>query len=227
LARVIACQGRYDEALDLCEKATEKDNSPIPVITAASILLEGRPAPKDFEQAEKLLGKAAETFRDQPNVLNTLAAVAILQSRMDDAAALYRRVLELRPRDIVAMNNLATVLAEQPDKLSEGKELVERAIAQVGPQAGLLDLKGMILLGENKNNEAVQVLEEAASSAQADSRYCFHLAAAYMQAGKPEKAREAFRRAIALQLDRQILTPGDKKLRTELEQALSKNSVLK
>jgi Flp pilus assembly protein TadD len=224
LARSLARQGRYEEALQLCQNAAEKDPSPLPVITAASLLLEGRPATKDFEQAEKLLGKAAENFRDRPDVLNSLAAVLILQGRMEDATTLYRRVLELQPREMLAMNNLATILAEQPDKLSEAEKLIEQAIALAGPQAGYLDVKGVILIAENKSAQAVPVLEEASSSSQADPRFVFHLAAAYLRARKPEKAREAFERARTLKLDQKILTPGDIKLQAELEQALNKNS---
>jgi tetratricopeptide (TPR) repeat protein len=226
LARCLACQGRYEEAFHLCESAAENDSSPRSAIIAASLLFEGQPAAEDLARAEKLLGKAAETYGDQPNVLNVWAAVMILQGRMDDAATLYRRVLKLQPRDALAMNNLATVLADQPDKgtRDEGKELIEKAITLSGPRAGFLDVKGTILLAEKDAEQAIPLLEEAATSSQADSRYVFHLAVAYLRAGKVDQAREAFQRARKLGLDRQILTPGDKRYKTELEQALNSQS---
>ncbi|MCC6127015.1 MAG: tetratricopeptide repeat protein [Pirellulales bacterium] len=225
LAQSLARQGRHAEALRLCEDAAAKDPAPQPFLIAALMMLEGRPSAQDYERANAFLAKAAETYRDQPELLNVLAALRIQESRMEEAESLLRRVVELRPRDVQALNNLATVLAEQPGKLSEGKLLLERAMAQVGPQAGLLDLQGVILIAEDKPGEAIPLFEEACAAPQIDPRYCFHGAVAYQRAGDLEKAREALKRARSLDLERQILTPGDKKLLAELEGALSRNNL--
>ena len=117
----------------------------------------------------------------------------ISQERMDEAAAFYRRILELRPRDVLAMNNLATVLAEQPDGLSEGKELVAKAIDLAGPLAGLLDVKGVLLVAEGKPDQAVPVLEEASAASQADPRYCFSSGGSVLAHGKSGKSPRSLR----------------------------------
>jgi Flp pilus assembly protein TadD len=147
--------------------------------------------------------------------------VRIRQSRSDEAAVLLRRVIELRPRDVVAVNNLATLLAEQPEKLLEAKKLVEQAIALAGPQAGLLDINGVILLAEDKPQEAIPLFEEACTAPQADPRFFFHWAVACQRAGNLAKAQEVFKRARDMNFERQILTPGDKKLLSELERRLA------
>ncbi len=130
---------------------------------------------------------------------------------------LFRQVLALKPAHVGALNNLATLLAEQPDKRQEALEYVDRAIGIVGPQPGLLDTKGMILVFQKKPDEAVPLLEEAAATPQADPRYHFHLAVAYDRAGEAEKARAALRTARKNHLASQILTPQDRQMLAELE----------
>jgi Flp pilus assembly protein TadD len=115
------------------------------------------------------------------------------------------------------LNNLATLLAEQPDKRQEALRYIDRAIGIIGPQAGLLDTKGMVLVFEGKPDEAVPLLEEAAATPQADPRYQFHLAVAYDRAGETEKARAALAIARKGNLTSQLLTPLDRQMLGELE----------
>ncbi|MCD4726618.1 MAG: tetratricopeptide repeat protein, partial [Pirellulales bacterium] len=130
---------------------------------------------------------------------------------------LFRRVLTLKPTDVATLNNLATLLAEQPGKRQEALEYIDRAIRIVGPQSGLLDTKGMILVFDDKPDEAVPLLEEAAATPQADPRYHFHLAVAYDRIGEAEKARAALLAARKGNLTRQVLTPLDRQMLADLE----------
>jgi Flp pilus assembly protein TadD len=218
-AMALGRQGKYEEALQVCREAAQKDSSPLPYITAAYAMLEGQPSVEDYERAEAFLGDAAETHRDSPELLNVLAALRIQESKIEEAAALLRRVVELRPRDVLAMNNLATVLVERPETLLEGKKLVEEAMAMAGPQAGIFDLQGVILLTEGKPEEAIPLFEKACDAPQADPRYWFHLAVAYRRIGNQAKSQESLKHARGLELEQQILTPSDKILLAELENA--------
>lgn len=222
LAMALGRQGNYEEALRVCREAAQKDSSPMPYITAAYAMLEGRPSAKDYERAEAFLVGGAEMHRDSPELLNVLAALRIQEPKIEEAVALLRQVVELRPRDVQAMNNLATVLVERPETLSEGKKLVEQAIAMAGPQAGSLDLQGVILLAEGKPAEAIPLFEKACAAPQADPRFYFHLAVAYQRIGNQVKSQESLKRARDLELEQQILTPSDKILLAELENATVK-----
>jgi tetratricopeptide (TPR) repeat protein len=222
LAVALASQGKYEEAIRLCEDAAARDSSYVPALAAVAVMLSGHPTEKDYERADAILGKAAEKFPDQLELLSNLAGLRVNQpQRMDEATALMRRVLELQPRNVQALNNLATILIERQDTLPEGKKLIEQAIAIAGPQAGLLDLKGVCLITEGKPQEAIPIFEEACAAPRTDPRYCFHWAVACQRAGDKVKANEVLKRARELNLDRQILTPGDKKMLVELDKALS------
>jgi tetratricopeptide (TPR) repeat protein len=220
LAISLAHQGKMGDAIRLCLTAADRDPSPLPVLNLALLLSSGNPTKEDFSLAEPLLIKVKDTSGKNPDILNAIANIRILQQRLEDAAGLYQEVLRLRPKDVLTMNNLATVLAEQPNSAREGMRYVEKAIALAGPQPGLLDTKGMILVFEGKAEEAVPLLEMAAAAPNADPRYYFHLAVAYFRTGDVEKARNSLKRAYDGDLTSQILTPGDKKLLAELEQSL-------
>ena len=128
----------------------------------------------------------------------------------------WKRVLEIQPNHVVALNNLATLLAEQPGKGDEAVRFADRAIELKGPQPGLLDTKGTALLYAGKSGEAAAILADAVSSRNPDPRYYLHLAAACDRLGESGRAREAFVRAERGELARQLLTDGDRRLLAEL-----------
>ena len=57
-----------------------------------------------------------------------------------------RRVLEIAPHNTLALNNLATLLAERPNQRAEALQLIERAIDSAGRQP--------IAVGYTRHNSA-------------------------------------------------------------------------
>ena len=91
-----------------------------------------------------------------------LAAVRIVQDRTEEAIALYRQALAAEPQNLRTMNNLATLLGEQPGRTKEALEFIDRAIDLAGPQGWLLETKGEILLRDGRVDEALPLIQEAA-----------------------------------------------------------------
>ncbi len=224
LAIVLAQQGQMGKAIELCSNAAQSDPSARPALTLAMALLAGRPSAEDFRLAEPLLTKAAADHKDDVDLLSALAGIRVVQKRIDEAVSLFQQVLTLKPAHVGALNNLATLLGEQPGKMQEAIQYVDRAIQIVGPQPGLLDTKGMILVFQKKADEAVPLLEEAAAGPQPDPRYHFHLAVAYDRSGEPAKARAAFLAARKGNLAGCVLTPSDRQMLAELEKKFGKGS---
>jgi tetratricopeptide (TPR) repeat protein len=217
LANALAQQGRTREAIELCRNAAQSDHSPRPALALAMVLLTGKPAAEDFQLAETVLTKAAADHKDDVNLLFAVASVRVVQRRPDEAIRLYRQVVALKPTHVTTLNNLATLLAEQPEGRREAIECVDRAMQIVGPQPGLLDTKGMILVLEGKPDDAVPLLQEAAATPQSDPRYHFHLAVAYDRSGEAKKARDALETARKGNLTRQVLTQSDRQMLADLE----------
>ena len=97
LAMSLALQGKIADAIRLCLTAAEQDPSPHTVQTLVLLLGSSKPTNEDFELAEPLLVKAKDTYGKNPDILNAIANVRILQQRLKEAADLYREVLQLHP----------------------------------------------------------------------------------------------------------------------------------
>jgi Flp pilus assembly protein TadD len=217
LVSCLAQQGRMKEALELCRETAKSDASATPAIAAAIALVAGKPSAADFTLAEPLLSKAVADHKDDVDLLTAVAGVRVVQERLDEAVGLFRQTLALKPDNLSALNNLATILAEKPASRAEALQHIDRAIDLAGPKAGLLDTKGMILVFENKPADAVPLLEQATTSPLADPRFHFHLAVAYDRTQQAEKARAAFRTACKRHLTSQVLTPSDETMLAELK----------
>ena len=173
-----------------------------------------------FRRAEPLLTQALASYSKDADLLSSVAGVRVLQQRTDEAIDLYRRVLSLKPKDVQTLNNLATMLAEQPRSRQEALRLIDKAISLAGRISPLLDTKGTILVQDGKADEAVTLLKEATAGSCVDARFFFHLSLACQGAGKTDEARKALRRARNGNLSQQVLTASDLRLLKELEQQL-------
>jgi tetratricopeptide (TPR) repeat protein len=217
LAVELARQDHMREAIELCQNAAQSDNSAQPALVLAAVLTLGKPTADDIQLAEATLSKTAANHKDSVDLLYAWANVRVVQQKIGEAVRLYQQVLTLKPTHVATLNNLATLLGEQPGKRQEALQYVERAIQIVGPQPGLLDTKGMILVFEGKADEAVPLLQEATARPRSDPRYHFHLAVAYDRSGDAGKAREALTTARKGELTRQVLTSLDQQMLAELE----------
>ncbi len=219
LAIVLAMQKRGGEAVSVCLDAAKRTTSCRPATAVCAMRATGQIEEKEFQAAGSLVA-AAEKDRPEPQFLAMLAAVRILEDRVDEAISLYRRALAAEPQNIRALNNLATLLGEKPGHGKEALECIDRAVSLAGPQSWLLETKGAILLHDGRVDEAIALLKESASSAEPNPRVLLHLAQAYRMAGKLDPARKALDDARKHNLSQQLLTPADRKLVKELNEKL-------
>jgi tetratricopeptide (TPR) repeat protein len=220
LVQALGHQNRLDDALAICLEAGKTDHSIQPVMVLSSLFGMGQPTPELFEKAEPLITASLTEHADSIDLLNAVANVRLQQQRSNDAIELYRRVVAAKPKDILALNNLATLLGEQPNTFPEAIRFIDTAIDTAGPLPPLLDTKGTILVYNGKPEEAMPLLNEATSGANIDPRFFFHLSLACSGMGKMDEARAALEKARSGKLTQQFLTATDRRLLEELEQKL-------
>ncbi|MEX2176840.1 MAG: tetratricopeptide repeat protein [Pirellulaceae bacterium] len=225
VAGSLAKQGRFDDAIAFCEQAAKTDVSAQSAIVIAAILVDNSPGPADFQRAEPVLAKALQDFGTDVRLLYSLGVLRVLQNRYDESIVLFRKVIELDPQNVPAINNLALLLADNAASRQEALALIDKAIDISGMEADLLDTKGAILVYDGQSAAAVSLLEAAASSASSDPRYSFHLAAAYHDVGKTTEAKTELQAALSRQLESQVLTPTDRRLLDDLKSALVPKAV--
>jgi tetratricopeptide (TPR) repeat protein len=208
-AGLLAADGRHAEAFALLDKHPAL---PAPLRAAAGLAVVRQPGGGD-RQRDKVAGWLEAAAAEAP----TAASVQVnrgeffaLTQQYPQAEAAYRAALKLDPKNVVALNNLAWVLAPDPDRTAEALDLVSRAVAEVGLTGELLDTRGRIRIAGRKLDLAEQDITDALTQDRTGLRL-FHLAQLRLADTPPKtaEAREAFRQAKAKGLNPTAVHPAD------------------
>jgi Tfp pilus assembly protein PilF len=220
LASELVAQGRTDDAIEACLAASSASDgaSPHAATVLAQLMASASLNSASTSRVEPVISAALKSHGDDVDLLMAVAVFNVTRQNDAEAIRYFRRVVELAPTNALALNNLATLLAEKPDQRAEAIALVNRAIDASGRQPALLDTLGTIQIRSGQFAQAVASLEEAVAGGDGDPRYYFHLAAAYQRVQKMDQAKKALGRARQLGLAKTILTHGDQELLQELEE---------
>lgn len=131
----------------------------------------------------------------------------------NDALTQYEKLIELNPRNAVALNNLAWVyhLAKKP----EAQALAERAVEVMPGNGQIADTLGWILVAKG-DKKSIEVLRGAVAKSEGASEIQYHLAFALAEFGEPNEAQ----RILQTLVDSEEPFPS-KKLAGDLLQSLS------
>ncbi|MFM7518383.1 MAG: tetratricopeptide repeat protein, partial [Pirellula sp.] len=111
------------------------------------------------------------------------------RSNESQAIETFRRIVQDRPKDVIALNNLAMLLADSPTNSKDALPLINRAIELVGTKAALMDSKAYVLLRLGRYEEAISIL--SALLAKNDSPSVrFHLYQAYLKSSQTQLAND-------------------------------------
>lgn len=196
LAAFFARQNRLDEALDVCETAWAAC-PPIAVAQVAVASLRTANGTKgQIQRVRDQLNAAIEKHRDTTAIDLTfqLADLEDQSGNYQECIALYRLILKQNNRHVIALNNLAWLLAFQAGQAKEGLDLINRAIGQYGPVGGLLDTRGSVYLALGRLKDALADFKVAVVELPQPAVY-FHLAQAHLFNDDLKSAREAFEEA--------------------------------
>ena len=220
LVKSLLEQHKTNEAIDVCLRSSADDSSPEVATVLAQILSSMEPDAKVDPKAKSIIASALQRNGKNVDLLMSIAVLQVTRNRNDKAIELFKRIVDVSPNHTLALNNLATLLAEKPNQLKEAEEYVKRAIAIDGRKPSLLDTLGTVFIRTGKYPQAIAALEESVAGTAADPRYHFHLAVAYQRSGRKLDAQQALHTAQQLGLEQVILTQGDRELLTSLERDL-------
>src|SRR5262249_37909940 len=142
LVNSLSAQKKFSEAVDLClGVAPHRPSGEVATVLSQVLATAGNPA--DLEaRVGPTITAAVEANRDNLELLMSAAVRAVMADHNDEAIRLFRKVLERQPNHTMALNNLATLLAERPNQLTEAQECAERAVATGGRWPASLDADG-------------------------------------------------------------------------------------
>ncbi len=225
LAAFFARRGRAADVMRICEQALKTTTVDQVAIFAVPLLYEMKPTPADVERIETWLQESLAKQPDNDSVLATFAQLREYQGRYDDAIALYDKVVG-HPNASgqvlsMALNNLGWLLALRGDRSARAVDLVTRAINRNGPNAELLDTRGVAYCAAGDPKNAVVDLDEACKVAPAASKL-FHLAHAYHLNDDDNAAAAAWSKAKELGLNANTIHPLEKPVFNELSKLFTK-----
>lgn len=189
-------QKRYPEAFAMCE-ATWKEGKVAPeAVGAVSVgLLRVWTDAKDAQvRAVETYLKSAHKAKPESVVLMMhLADLYDKRGQYDLAIEQYKGILDAQPNNIVALNNLAWMLAMRSGDAKAALAHIDRAIEGMGRRSDLLDTRAMVYLALREPSKAIEDLREALQDSPTPARR-YHLARAYHENREETKAREELAR---------------------------------
>jgi tetratricopeptide (TPR) repeat protein len=185
---------RYHDAEASYRKALELDPDHLEVrLNLATTLRRLRRRAEANELYKHLLARPP---RD-PNLLNKLGNILIVDEQWNEAIALLQRAVELRPDFAEAHLNLGLAL-RGGTRFEESLLAYRRAIElQPNLAKALLEL-GKVSSERKERGEAVEFFQRALRSDSASASTCVDLAREFSGLGRRDEARECFDKAFAL-----------------------------
>jgi tetratricopeptide (TPR) repeat protein len=175
--------------------------------TSVAVLREGQPSPEQIARVESWLLAAVEKDPNGVRPALHLADLRDYQGRYDEAEAIYRQILMRKPGSVMALNNLAWLVALRDRRRGqEGLGLIDRALEEAGPVAELLDTRAVIHLAMGNPTDAISDLTRALGESATD-RFHLHLAQAQAAAGDRDAARRSLEQARAAGFQESSLHP--------------------
>jgi len=203
LSGALELDGRTEEALAAARNAVEIDpDSPRFASRVAWILYRN----DRHEQAAEAYGQLVEKFdsdfssamvrqvmRESRLVLSNLA---VLAGDHPQAERWLEEVLDEFPDDVGALNDLGYLWADQNVRLQRAHRMIRQALEGDPENGAYRDSLGWVLYRLGRLDEALVELEKAAAQDQEEPEILDHLGDAYRALNQPEKAKDAWQRAV-------------------------------
>ncbi len=192
-----------DAALSTLEKARErfKQNFMVEFMSAlACSKKEDYPAAINHFVTAEVIARATNTNQLNNRFYFQLGAVYERNKNYEEAEKYFKKSLELSPDYSEALNYLGYMWADRGEHLEEARQMIEKAVKQEPENAAFLDSLGWVLYKLNRPREALDWLLKAVKNVdEPDATLFDHLGDIYRALQQPDKAREAWRKSVAIE----------------------------
>ena len=186
------------------------DRQPIPQVAAvyyAALLNSGKAA-----DATAMANKWMAQHPDDATIPLLLAEQQQARKNLPEAKAGYQKVLDIDANNVVALNNLASILSDE--KNPKALEYAERAHQLAPFNPSILDTLGWTLVQGGDAKRGVQLLQMATRLDPRQAEIRLHLAQALAQSGDKAGARKELTELTKLDKSSPIRTEAEKLLGT-------------
>ncbi|CAM4269670.1 tetratricopeptide repeat protein [Kerstersia similis] len=212
-ASLRAKQGNLDEALAMLQSVEPMDEDErMQQVMLGVQLLRGAGR---HEEAVTLLREVEAEMPDSTDIKYELAMALEPLNRIGEMEQLLREVIELDPSYAHAYNALGYTFAERNIRLSEARELIERAHELLPDNPYILDSMGWVRYRQGDALEALTYLQRAYAQSQ-EVEISVHLGEVLWALGRRGEARAMWRAAAARDADNELLRDTLKRLGVKL-----------
>jgi tetratricopeptide (TPR) repeat protein len=211
-ASLLAHQGQMDRARALLRNHPERrpEDARLKFVAEAQLLRDF----KQWEQAYELYGEAVIRFPKDSDLIYDQAMMAEKLNRIDDMERLFRQVIELKPDHHHAYNALGYSLADRGLRLTEARQLIEKAVSMAPDDAYIQDSLGWVEFRDGNIARALQILQ-AAFDKRPDAEIAAHLGEVLWVSGDRDKAMKIWREGLLLASDNETLQNTLQRLRVK------------
>lgn len=203
LAVCMAKNGQVDDAFNLIINEIEKTPEDTTLLPSMLVLLsQVTPGEPVFERIDEIMQTNAknllERYKNNPSeggIMESLLPLAdywIMRQNADEAIQLYDVAIEIEPKNLLALNNLAFLHAFGKQDYPKALQLIDRALNMKPEQPTLMDTKGLILVADNRIPEALPLMERACELTCEGPVFVMHYAYALLKMNDLENARRQF-----------------------------------
>ncbi len=203
LAQIIYQEGNNAEARAILKQL----RTDYPEQTAQILLFEAELL-KSSGQLDQAIQLISESLKDDPNNIQLLYNRAMLAAEKKSLQMLeqdLRKVIELEPTHAHALNALGYTLADETDRYTEAKQLIEKAYALLPNDSAIIDSMGWVLfkLGDYENAKTYLL---QAMKIRKDPEIASHLGQLLIAMGKKKEAKEFLLRVLDQFPENEIIT---------------------
>ncbi|HET7157612.1 MAG TPA: tetratricopeptide repeat protein, partial [Burkholderiales bacterium] len=148
-----------------------------------------------YNDAYELLAQALQKSGDNTDLLYEHAMAAEKINRIDVVEASLRKVIKLKPDHAHAYNALGYTFADRNERLTEARELIEKALTLMPDDAFILDSMGWVLFRLGRLREALDYLQRA-YTLRPDGEIAAHLGEVLWMDGQQAEARKIWADAL-------------------------------
>ena len=204
LSGALAMEDRFDDALSAAQKAADlKKTSARFRSRIGWVYYRAKRYDEAVSAYEKIFKDFDDDYSSDENrdslkeVRLALSNLCVLQKKIPEAAEWLEQVLDEFPDDIGALNDLGYLWADENKNLARSLRMIRKAVEGEPDNGAYRDSLGWALYRHGRYDEAIVELLKAAEK-QPDGTILDHLGDAYEKANQPEKARDAWQKAVEL-----------------------------
>lgn len=180
------------------------------------ILLESELLSKNgkTDDAIIILTRSLKRFPDEIDILYARGMLLESIDELDKMEADMRRIIDLEPNHIHAINSLGYTLADRTDRIKEALELVQRAHRLQPDNPYVLDSVGWAYYRAGNHAKSIEFLRKALTTFP-DTEVYLHLTEVLWESGQQQEAKAVLKRALAEAPDDKRLKKFQQKYKTQ------------